>query len=268
VLRETLSGPASTIIVPNFSWAEDQEAIADRVIGAVPQVAKAGYEDVDRLYRLTRAGLDQPPRQPWSEATEAATQRVAAELLAVLRSPARRAPNVFLLASGLDTPRRREIVGRHLPTVPHAGDDRRLCLLDCVPPTHESPAVLYARGVRLLLSPHGVSYDPRHGVNYDAGYGFDLPVWRQAHRPVEHGLVTAEVRHIHALPDQPGAVGYQLARLREIEALPALWLDMRALATDRLSGYCATVAAALSTDGARTASVTDLLDRQVAAQLM
>lgn len=268
VLRETLSGPASTVIVPNFSWAEDQQTIADRITDSVPDVEQAACDDVERLHRLTRAGLDHSPRRPWAEAVEPAPDRVAVEVLAVLQGAPEPAPNLFLLASGLDTPQRRDIAARHLPAMPHAGDDPRLLLLDRVPPPHESPALLYERGVRLMLVPDGASYDPRHGVNYDPGYGFDLPVWRRAYRLIDHGLIATDVHHLRALPDLLGAVAYRLARLRETVALPAIWLDLRAVPTDRLPGYAEAVAAALATDGVRLATVTDLLDRHVIAQLM
>jgi predicted glycosyltransferase len=268
VLRETLSGPASAVVVPNFSWAEDQQALADRLTGSVPQVEQAGCDDVDRLYRLTRAGLDQPPRPPWAEAGEPAADRIAAELLSVLRTAPAPEPNLFLLAGGLDSLERRGIAARHLPGVPHAGDDPRLLLLDRVPPPHESPAVLHDRGVRLVLIPAGRDDDPRHGVNYDPGYGYDLPVWRRTHRLADHGVLGIDVHHVRAAPARPGAVGYRLARLRGADALPAVWLDLRAVPTVRLAGYAAEVAAALAADGARLADAGDLLDRQVAAQLM
>ena len=265
VLRETLSGPASVVIVPNFSWAEDQQALAGLVTGSVPQVDRAACDDVDRLLELTRAGLGSRPRDPWTEAVAPAEERVARELLDVL-APAPPAPNLFLVAGGLDTPQRRDAVARHLPHLVHAGDDPGTRLLDRAPAPHETPAALYGGGVRLLLVPHGVAYDPRHGVNYDPGYGFDLPVWTRAHRLADHGLVSAPVHHVRVAAG--GSVAHRLAVLRRTDALPAIWLDLRGVPTDALPAHSATVASTLAADGARLATVTDLLDRRVAAQLM
>jgi hypothetical protein len=268
VLRETLSGPASTIIVPNFSWAEDQQATADLITGSEPQVDQAACDDVERLYRLTLAGLGQPARRPWAGAARPASGRAAAEVRAVLRGTPPPRPDLFLLASGLSTPERRGLARRHLPDLPQAGDDPRLLLLDRVPPPRESPTALYERGVRLVLVPDGTAHDPRYGVNYDASYGFDLPVWRRAHRLADHGLLGVGVHHLRALPGQPSALAYRLGRLRELNSLPAIWLDLRAIPADRLPGYTAAVADALAAAGARLASVTDLLDRHVHSQLM
>jgi hypothetical protein len=268
VLRETLSGPASAIMVPNFSWAEDQQATADRITGCEPHVEQAECDNVEQLYLLTRAGLDHPPRRPWAEAVASVPDLIAAQLHAVLRGTPQPLSGLFLLASGLDTPERRGIATRHIPALPRAGDDPRLLLLDRVPPPHQSPAVFYERGVRLVLVPDGASHDPRYGVNYDPGYGFDLPVWCRTYRLSDHGLVGVGVHHLRAAPDQPGAVAYRLGRLREAAGLPAIWLDLRALPTDRLPGYTEAVAAALAAAGVRLASVTEFLDRHVTNQLM
>ncbi|GAA3216465.1 hypothetical protein ACFO1B_15305 [Dactylosporangium siamense] len=266
VLRETLSGPASTVIVPNFSWAENQQDTADRLVASVPYVAQATCDDVDALHRLTREGLRHPPRPPWEEARSPAADLVAAQLLEVLRDPVPPVADLFLLAGGLGTAERREVLARHLPGAADADADTRLLLLDRVPAVHLTPALLHERGVRLVAVPDGASHDPRHGVNYDDGYGFDLPVWQRAHRLADHGLASVRVHHHRAVADRPEAVRYRLDRLRHDTALPAVWLDLRAVPTGALPAYAAGVGTALS--GLTFATVTDLLDRQVSAQLL
>ncbi|WP_405734774.1 hypothetical protein OG607_41010 [Streptomyces sp. NBC_01537] len=268
VLRETLSGPATTIVVPNFSWAEDQRATADLVTGSLPQVMSAAHDDPDQLHELTLAGLSDPLRPPWSEARASSAGVIAAEILATLeeRTPAR--PSCFLYLSGLGTAERRATVERLLPGIPCDGDDPRIRLFSTVPGVEVSPAVLHDDGVRLLLIPAGESADSRHGVNYDPGYGYDLPVWRRAHHPADHGLAVAEVHHLRALQGAPGALAYRLTRLRERTALPAVWIDLRAVADSALPSYTAALAAALAASGCRSASVTEFVDHHVSDQLM
>ncbi|MFI6908728.1 hypothetical protein ACIBKY_46220 [Nonomuraea sp. NPDC050394] len=265
VLRETLSGPAATVLVPNFSWAEDQRATAELVARSLPQVGLAACDDVATLYQLTRAGLAAPPRPPWPEARRPAPERLAEGLLDLLEPPPP-GPDAFLIISAGTTSERRKIAERELPGVPHTHDDPRLLLLDRVPPVHASPATLYERGVRLVLAPQGEAHNPRHGVNYDPGYGFDLPVWRNAYRPAEYGLAGADVHHVRATPGNPGAFGYRLARARRLACLPAIWLDLGDVPDDLLPGHLQAVAAV--TGGVRLASVTELLAHHVTAQLM
>ncbi|MFE0156266.1 hypothetical protein ACFWY5_54680 [Nonomuraea sp. NPDC059007] len=263
VLRETLSGPAATVLVPNFSWAEDQKATAELVAASLPHVGLAACDDVATLYELTRAGLAAAARPPWSEAVRPAQEHIAEGLLELLEPPPP-GPDAFVIVSGAGTPDRRAIADEELPGVPHAHDDPRVLLLDRVPPVHASPASLYERGVRLVLTPQGEAHDPRHGVNYDPGYGFDVPVWRNAYRLPEYGLAGADVHHVRASAGNPGAFGYRLARARRHTALPAIWLDLDDVPTAALPGHLRAVAAG----GSRLASVTELLAHHVTAQLM
>ncbi|TMR21981.1 hypothetical protein ETD86_13215 [Nonomuraea turkmeniaca] len=289
-LHEAVSGPARVVLVPGHNTAEDQWGDARR-LSAADGIDVTHHNDVDGLETLVLAGLAAPPRVPSGTPRPAQGELAAALLEEAGRHSVPWTPGpqgrVFLLVGGLGTADRHATAEAALPGAARVGAhvsvfdptllDARpleanppgsagptqgtLLLLDAGPDIDVTPASLHARGVRVVFLPDRDDYDDQAGPHQDD--------WLRGHPPPGHGLLPVRLHHLRATESRPGEFPYRVERLRERSPLPAVYLDVSAIASsERLRVYLQDLAAWLAASGLTLSGLRDFVSRAATVRLM